>query len=49
MPSIGVAISYKICDEVKTLCYQFESIVTNSTLSFKDIVFLKSTRNLQQF
>ena len=28
---------YKVCEETKTLCYQFESIVTNSTLSFKDI------------
>ena len=30
---------YKVCDETKNLCYQFESIVTNSTLSFKDIAF----------
>ena len=37
---------YKICDEVKTLCYQFESIVTNSTLSFKDIVFLEVNQEL---
>lgn len=37
---------YKICDEVKTLCYQFESIVTNSTLSFKDIVFLEINQEL---
>ena len=37
---------YKICDEVKTLCYQFESIVTNSTLSFIDIVFLEINQEL---
>ncbi len=30
----------KICDDVKSLCYQFESVVTNSTLSFSDIQFL---------
>lgn len=32
---------YKVCDETKQLCYQFESIVTNSSLSFKDIAFLE--------
>ena len=32
---------YKVCDETKNLCYQFESIVTNSSLSFKDIAFLE--------
>lgn len=32
---------YKVCEETKSLCYQFESIVTNSTLSFKDISFLE--------
>lgn len=30
----------KICDETKNLCYQFESVVTNSSLSFKDLTFL---------
>lgn len=32
---------FKVCAEVESLCMQFESIVTNSTLSFKDIVFLQ--------
>ncbi len=31
----------KICAEVKSLCMQFEAIVTNGTLSFKDIQFLE--------
>ena len=31
----------KVCDDTKTLCMQFESIVTNSTLSFSDIAFLQ--------
>ena len=31
----------KVCDETKSLCMQFESVVTNSTLSFKDIAFLQ--------
>lgn len=38
---------YKVCDETKNLCYQFESIVTNSSLSFKDIVFLEINRELE--
>lgn len=38
---------YKVCDEVKNLCYQFESIVTNSSLSFSDIVFLEINRELE--
>ena len=37
---------YKVCDETKNLCYQFESIVTNSSLSFKDIAFLEINREL---
>lgn len=37
---------YKICDEVKALCYQFESVVTNSSLSFRDIVFLEINQEL---
>ena len=37
---------YKVCEETKTLCYQFESIVTNSRLSFKDIAFLEIDQEL---
>ena len=37
---------YNVCDETKNLCYQFESIVTNSTLSFKDIAFLEINQEL---
>ena len=32
---------FKVCAEVESLCMQFESIVTNCSLSFKDIVFLQ--------
>lgn len=38
---------YKICNEVKTLCMQFESIVTNSSLSFRDVVFLQISPEFQ--
>lgn len=31
----------KTCTEVKSLCQQFESVVTNGTLSFRDINFLE--------
>ena len=31
----------KVCAEVKALCMQFESVVTNGTLSFRDVVFLE--------
>lgn len=31
----------KTCTEVKSLCQQFESVVTNGTLSFSDINFLE--------
>ena len=31
----------KICTETKSLCMQFESVVTNSKLGFSDIVFLE--------
>ena len=31
----------KVCDETKSLCMQFESVVTNSRLSFSDVAFLK--------
>lgn len=37
---------YKVCEETKTLCYQFESIVTNSRLSFRDIAFLEINQGL---
>lgn len=37
---------YKVCEETKTLCYQYESIVTNSRLSFKDIAFLEINQEL---
>ena len=37
---------YKVCEETKTLCYQFESIVTNSRLSFGDIAFLEINQEL---
>lgn len=31
----------KVCDDTKNLCMQFESVVTNSTLSFSNIAFLE--------
>lgn len=31
----------KVCAEVKSLCMQFEAVVTNGTLSFSDIQFLE--------
>lgn len=37
---------YKVCDETKILSYQFESIVTNSSLSFRDIAFLEINQEL---
>lgn len=37
---------YKVCEETKTLCYQFESIVTSSRLSFRDIAFLEINQEL---
>ena len=37
---------YKVCEETKTLCYQFESIITNSRLSFSDIAFLEINQEL---
>lgn len=33
----------KICDETKSLCMQFESVVTNSTLTFRTSCSSKST------
>ena len=38
---------YKVCDETKNMCYQFESIVTNSSLSFRDIAFLEINEELR--
>jgi len=38
---------YKICTEVESLCMQFESVVTNSSLSFRDIVFLQISPEFQ--
>ena len=37
----------KTTEDVKSLCQQFESVVTNSTLSFNDIAFLEITENLK--
>ena len=42
----GGSYLYKVCEETKTLCYQFESIVTNSRLSFRDIAFLEINQEL---
>lgn len=36
----------KTCDDTKSLCMQFESVVTNSTLSFSDIAFLEINSNV---
>lgn len=36
----------KVCDDTKNLCMHFESIVTNSSLSFKDIAFLEINREV---
>lgn len=36
----------KVCDETKSLCMQFESVVTNSTLTFSDIAFLEISREI---
>ena len=38
----------KVCDDTKTLCMQFESIVTNSTLSFSDIAFLQINQEVAE-
>ena len=32
---------YEVCEQTKSLCMQFESVVTNSTLTFSDIAFLE--------
>ncbi len=39
---------YKICAEVKSLCMEFESVVTNGSLSFSDIAFLEFTETFAQ-
>lgn len=36
----------KTCNDVKSLCQQFESIVTNSSLTFNDIAFLEVKEEL---
>ena len=36
----------KVCDDTKDLCMQFESVVTNSTLTFADIQFLEINREI---
>jgi len=36
----------EVCDETKSLCMQFESVVTNSTLSFSDIAFLEISHEI---
>lgn len=36
----------KTCDDTKNLCMQFESIVTNSSLTFSDITFLQINQEI---
>ena len=36
----------KVCEDTKNLCYQFESIVTNSQLTFSEIVFLEISQDI---
>lgn len=36
----------KVCADTKSLCMQFESVVTNSTLTFSDIAFLEINRDI---
>lgn len=36
----------KVCDDTKNLCMQFESIVTNSSLTFSDITFLRISEEI---
>ena len=38
----------KVCNETKALCMQFESVVTNSTLTFGDVVFLQIKEEIAQ-
>ena len=37
----------KTCEDVKSLCQQFESVVTNSSLSFSDIAFVEISDQLK--
>lgn len=39
---------FKTCQEIEMLCIQFETIVTNSRLSFKDIAFLQVSPEMQK-
>lgn len=39
----------KVCSEVKSLCMQFEAVVTNGRLSFNDIQFLELDPRLAAF
>lgn len=36
----------KVCDDTKSLCMQFESVVTNSSLTFADIRFLEINKEI---
>ncbi len=36
----------KICEDTKNLCMQFESVVTNSTLTFSNIAFLQINQEI---
>lgn len=36
----------KVCDDTKALCMQFESVVTNSSLTFADIQFLEISQEI---
>lgn len=38
---------FKICEQTKQLCMIFETVVTNSTLTFQDIAFLAINDNLK--
>ena len=38
----------QVCTDTKSLCMQFESLVTNSELSFKDVAFLEMTPEVAQ-
>lgn len=37
---------YKTCDDVKSLCQQFECVATNATLSFQDLPFVQLSEEL---
>ena len=36
----------KVCADIKSLCMQFESVVTNSSLIFADIQFLEINQEI---